>query len=247
LDNLHRPGLESELKDTLEGGVLSNIEQPYWNPVDTLAWIMYREPELLIGDHELDYLLPKNRGMEPILNLPQAYKELTLELQRGTVMSWGIHILNGPQVEVPPIEWTRLKIRFGFNIRSGINPKNPPEAYDPDTFKGPTWKKLVIRSCDVQKIWEPIESDITKTEPSPEVNKPTWIENARQLATSLLRDNSYENQMNLAEDVHAHLEKRGFGGRGGKIPCAGTIKRRALKGLVCKNSRGIAPGHSNAP
>ena len=134
---------------------MSSFENPYWNPVDVLTWVMYRDPNLLIDDFELDYILPKNRGIEAIMSPGQAHKVLLLNLNKGLLTSWGAKTFRGSQEKIPPVEWTQLKIQFGFALR-GHGRISPPSAVSKHSLLGPKWSNLVVERSGILREWPEI-------------------------------------------------------------------------------------------
>jgi len=72
-----------------------------------------------------------------------------------------------------------------------------------------------------------------------------WKANARQIAEKIHKGKPSLNVEKIAEKTHAEMTARkakgesGMTGRGGKVPCADTIKRHALTGIKSQGIRAL--------
>jgi hypothetical protein len=135
---------------------MNKFEEPYWNPVDAITWIMYRDSALIIGSNLFNYATSLSidihlddettlYGVGPHIPYKNAMEQLMLELKKGTVKSFGLEFGKGDHLKVSPISWTRLSFRYDLN--------KAPWAEDVRPLKELIWEDIKIEKESVLAVW----------------------------------------------------------------------------------------------
>jgi hypothetical protein len=123
---------------------VSKFEELYWNLIDAITWIMYRDVDSITGSYLITSIKESYQQKASSVDFSDAKDSLLLELNKGRVKAQGTNSINLVTRDIPANKWLELQLDFSSGDK-------PPSAGIP--YAKEKWLDVKLRSKRILAIW----------------------------------------------------------------------------------------------
>jgi hypothetical protein len=126
---------------------VSKFEELYWNLIDAITWIMYRDVDSITGSYLITSIKESYQQKASSVDFSDAKDSLLLELNKGRVKAQGTNSINLVTRDIPANKWLELQLDFSSGDK-------PPSAGIP--YAKEKWLDVKLSSKRILAIWQEV-------------------------------------------------------------------------------------------